>query len=72
MPNGSGEPEIWRQIHELQRDFADIKAEIHGLKAQMAGYQLRQSQIPTWVWLGVTVLMTLGLWVADRVVSLVP
>jgi len=61
VANGEDLTDVWRAINDLRADVAVLLDRWTFLRQ-------RQSQIPTWVWLGVTVLLTAGLWLADKVV----
>jgi len=57
--------QLWRAINGI-----DVRVAV--LEDRWTELRQRQSQIPTWVWLSITVLLTLGLWLADKAVLHVP
>jgi hypothetical protein len=68
MPNGDID-NVWAYLREMQESVSELRAEVRGISATLDSMQARQSQIPTFVWLAVTVAMTTGIWLADRIFS---
>lgn len=71
MPNGDID-ELWRALARVEVQLAALNSTVNELDKRWSALTQRQSQVPTWVWLGVTVLLTLGIWLADQVISHVP
>jgi len=63
--SNDGYENLWRTINNI-----DVRVAV--LEDRWTDLRQRQSQIPTWVWLSITVLLTLGMWLADRVILHVP
>ena len=61
MANG-GLDHLWQKVNELG-------ARVAVLEDRWSDLRDRRTQIPTWIWLAVTVLMTVLIWLADRVVG---
>lgn len=68
MPNGDID-ELWRALNRIEVQLAALTSTVTELDKRWSSLQQRQSQIPTWVWLAVTVLLTLGIWLADQVIG---
>ena len=65
VANGEDLRDVWKAINDLRADVAVLLDRWTELRQ-------RQSQIPTFVWLAITVLLTAGLWLADRIVPNAP
>lgn len=73
MPNGEGDVrEIWQAIRKIEVQIAALASTVAEQDKRWSALGQRQSQIPTWIWLAVTVALTSGLWLADRVFEHVP